>query len=204
MKLSSQMTDTELRKEIYNLRRDLRQRLGEVRAEAKTSPTFYHESADTDRKIEKKIIARSALEHFKEAEKTMRKTAVRDMDTKQLRNMYRDLKYIAGLKSSTLEGATITASRYDPFAKTMESLSEDMRNLVWDVYSKLYAERGTGLERYKYEIFESGLTQEITPANAEQLAQTLSDLLKETEAYAEPWEKNLYFARRLSEVFGSK
>ena len=146
MVISSQLTDEQLRKEIYKLRRVLRPDIREVRAAAKTSPD----------------IPTDAVTQMAKLETAMRKTAVRKMTRKELNTTWRQLSYIRGLKSSKLEGAQEMTQSFQPFRERMSNLSKDYQDVVWKAFNRFYNYAGqTIAEQFKYEIFLSNLTQVV-------------------------------------------
>ena len=150
-KLSSQLTEKELRTEVYRLRRELRSSVKEVRELSRTSPT----------------IPTYAIDKLKELERSYRKKSVSKMTKPELVSNYRALEYIRGLKSSTASGAIEVGRKFEPFKDELNKLSKSERDLFWDVYQRFYSEtRGTA-ERFKYEVFDTGvLTSVVNRARA--------------------------------------
>ena len=142
MRLTADLTPDEMREEIYDLRRELRPRIREIREFSKVSR-----------------IPQYAVKDMARLETAMRKTSVRDMDEKQLRNTLRDLRYIESLETSTLEGAIETQEKFEPFKEKLEKLPEHIQQKYWDIYDEFYHSVGKGMEaeRFKYEVFQSEL-----------------------------------------------
>lgn len=153
MKLSSNLSDKELRQEIYKLRRELRVDIGEIKREIKTDKT----------------IPTYAVNDFKEAEKSMRAKSVRSMGRKDLVSTYRNLTYIRNLKSSTLEGARDVIDSLEtvknriklmgdvnqPLSNLLEQSSKSTTEKFWDIFKRTFDGRADLRERYKYEIWNS-------------------------------------------------
>ena len=136
MKLSSTLSDKELRQEIYKLRRELRADIGEIKNEIKTD----------------KSIPTYAVNDFKEAEKSMRQKSVRSMGRKDLVSTYRNLTYIRNLKSSTLEGARDVIDSLEtvknriklmgdvnqPLSNLLEQSSKSTTEKFWDIFKRTF------------------------------------------------------------------
>jgi hypothetical protein len=168
---SSRLTDEELRREIYSLRRTLKEDIRAVREASKLDPT----------------IPRDAINQYKKISKLMKEKSVRSMDTRDLKSTYRQLGYIRGLKSSTLEGAEKTAETFYPIKQFLDVLSPTLRDEFWDYYGKAYKENPF-LEKFKYEIMEiskdimiSG--RQLTPKLLTELLQIMVD--KDSEAFGD-------------------
>ena len=106
MKLA-QLTEKELRKSIYDLRRELRADIKEIRGLAKSDP----------------LIPTYALTYMTDIEKYMRNKAVKYMSFNELKNVYRELTYIRGLESSKVSSAISTGRRFEVLRPNLESLS---------------------------------------------------------------------------------
>lgn len=135
---SSRLTDKELRREIYSLRRTLKEDIKAVREASKLDPT----------------IPRDAVKQYREIDKYMKANPVSKMGLKELKSTYRQLGYIRELKSSTLEGAEKTADTFYPIKEFLDTLSPKLRDTFWDYYGKAYKENPF-LENFKYEIMET-------------------------------------------------
>lgn len=183
------MTDKQLKKEIFKLRKQLRQDIKEVRLLAKTNS----------------LIPTTAIKKMSALEKTMRDTAVSNMTPKQLRNLYRDLRYVRDLKSSTPHGAETTAQRFSPLEAKLKSLSPRTRRAFWEVYSKLYEETNGQIEQFKYALFESDLIDNISSGQSSKLAIKIEDmfneLFKELPKSADESEYEELFLQKLSSIF---
>lgn len=186
MKLAD-MSEEELRKEIYGIRRELRSDIKAVRDLQKVStaiPTY-------------------ATNQMKNIEKTMRTKSVKNMDKSELVTTLRDLKYIRGLKSSSVEGAKKTAKSFEPLKDKLESLSENMRDKFWEIYGKAYGQLKGNLESFKYEIFESDLIDVITSnTDTSELALKIEQIYRDIqEKYTKDTSENVKkraFSRKLS------
>lgn len=190
MRLTSRMTPKELRKEIYSLRRQLRTNLKGVRELQKFSP----------------LVPRYATNKMKELEKQMRQTSVRKMEEKELRNLYRDLNYISGLKSSTPAGAMETAERFEPLRQRLNNFSESLRDKFWRIYGKIYESSNGTIDKFKYTIFESDLIDEISSATDEdelvqRIIEEYDETYKELSKNASDNERQQLFTQKLSTLF---
>lgn len=201
--ITSNLNDKELRQEIYKLRRDLREDLREVKEFSKAEV----------------ILPTYAVDHFKKAEKSMREKSVRSMDRKELESVYRQLHYIRGLKSSTVQGgldaiATLESAKNrvaeikDENLKYMLSkLDRTELDQFWKIYGKVF-EGGDLAEQFKYEIWntiidymEGGRFDEGT------FAKKISDLYESVQIDANTGgfadDAEILFTQALRELFSN-
>lgn len=157
--------------DVVKLRREVRPQIKAVEELSKTAvfiPTY-------------------AVEHMKRLDKQMKKTTLKNMSQRELRNYYRDLLYIKNnLKSSTIEGALQVS---ESFEKTMGSflknMSDDEKKEFFKVYDKFYGKVGEQIgDKFKYEVFEFSKVifekegMGYKTLSADELAKTLSDKLE--------------------------
>lgn len=170
-KLSSQLTEKELRKEIYRLRRELRASVKEVRELSRTS----------------NLIPTYSVSKMRELERRYRSKSVSNMTKAELVSNFRALEYIQGLKSSTVSGALEIAHKFEPFKNELNELPESDRKAFWDAYQRFYNEtRGTA-ERFKYELFDTSVLRTITNRirngeTASDIATTLVNIFNQSSA----------------------
>lgn len=146
------MDEKQLRKEIYNLRKNLRQDIKAVRGDFRTATSYAKELKNVDKEVEITSYPTYALDDMRKLEKLFRQKAVRYMDKKELQDTYRDLRYIRNLKSSTVEGAREVFENFQPIADKLGKLDEKERKAFWDIYK--YARENKGLlEHFKYQLF---------------------------------------------------
>ena len=174
--IGSPQDDKILRRDVYALRRELRKDIKEIRAEIKADP----------------ITPDIAVRKMAKLEKQMKEKAVSKMSPKELRSTYRQLKYIRGLKTSTVSGAKETASHYEDIAPKLKNLSKTQIKKFWDTYEHL-TDISPLYKYMKYEIF-SGLADVVTKMNlsAEELGQAIDQLYQksvEGELDNEPTDK---------------
>lgn len=163
------LSTEELRNEVYKLRRNLMKNMRRVE-ELSSSPFSVPNYAE---------------KHLGEITKEIKKTPIKNMSDKQLRSTYRKLKYIEGLKSSTLEGAKETiASGIEEVKEKLSSMSEKKQDKFWDLYEEALHKSGT-FERFKYEIFDVYVDKVRARDNTGQIAENLEKLLKQFELYEE-------------------
>lgn len=153
---ATELNDKELRREIYALRRALRTDIKEVKDISTVSST----------------IPTYATSHMTKAEEEMRLKSIRKREGAELLSIYRELKYIRGLKTSTLEGALEVAEKFEPLAKELRTLSEVKRKEFWDIYKKMYEENPL-YEKFKYDIFQ--INDEIFQGNSANVEDVLED-----------------------------
>lgn len=81
---------------------------------------------------------------------------LKELDDKELTKLYRDLKYVSNLKTSTVKGARTAYNKFEPVKEKLNVLSPEVRDRFWSVYGKLY-ERNPTMEHFKYEIFDTSI-----------------------------------------------
>ena len=168
MRLTADLTPEEMREEIYDLRRELRPRIREIREFSKVSR-----------------IPQYAVNRMREIEKEMRETSVKNMDEKQLRNTLRDLRYISELKTSTMEGAIETSEKFEPLRDKLNTLPEDVQRKFWKVYDNFYNLVGYDqAERFKYELFQSNLIDMVsgTDIDEKEVAKKIEEVYRRMTA----------------------
>lgn len=149
MNSSRDLTDKELRQEIYKLRRELRADMQDIRQALKSE----------------RNLPDYALRDFREAEKSMREKSVSKQDRKELQSTYRNLQYIRGLKSSKAENLqdvyNKVTKRIDDVSKInnadlnyfLQHADKDVVKMFWDIYKGTF-EGASGIrENFKYELF---------------------------------------------------
>lgn len=136
--------EKELRREIYSLRRELRKDLKKVREFSK----------------EDILAPKTALKHMAKAEAIMRKTSVSKMKPPQLNSMYRKLKHIRDLKSSTYEGAVRQVNNLVSIIPKIRNLTKEQLDKMWEAYDKLVGQNLL-LKDYKYDVYD-GVIDVIT------------------------------------------
>lgn len=154
------MSEEELKKEIYKLRRELRVDIRGVRELKKSLPFSPSYATEKMTKLEKK----------------MRETPVIRMDKKQLKDTLRELQYTRSLKSSSVEGIKQSESTLENL-KQVQTLSKDLQDKFWDIYRVFYEETKGLAELYKYEIFSSRLIDYVNrDTSAVVMAKQIADI----------------------------
>lgn len=134
--LAKDLNEKELRREIYALRRELRDDIREVRTLAKDD--F--------------LIPKTAIRQLEKVNKTMRTKAVSKMDKEELQGVYRKLSHIRELKSSTKLGAQQITQHLERIIPSIRKLTPTQTEKMWVAYDKLVSL--TGLEHHlKYEVY---------------------------------------------------
>lgn len=67
--------------------------------------------------------------------------------------MYRDIRYINDLKSSSIKGAESVKRSYEPIRERVGKLSADTQKSYYELYNKIL-ETAPLLERFKYDIMD--------------------------------------------------
>lgn len=145
-----------------------------------------------------------AVNDFKEIVKSM-PSKLSDASDKELRNLYRDLRYINSLKSSTVKGAKEVQEKFKPIADKLEALSENTRDKFWTVYGKLYEATGGRLEQFKYELFETNIDYIYGGGETDTLEYSIISLydetLKELGSNATDEQIKVLFTSKLKTLF---
>lgn len=126
-----------------------------------------------------KLIAKStepalndAYRHFQRLRKEFRYNDLSKYDTQVIKDIHRDLNYISGLKSSTLEGAIEGEKNFGEIKIFLNGLSETKRKEFFDIYDKLYNfTKADIVEKYKYDVFRAAKNEML-------LGQTSDDIFE--------------------------
>lgn len=129
---SRDMTDSELKKEIRKLNNSLSKRISDIRGMGDTVPQYA----------------------IKKYEELNIPENLRWIDRKELNSLYRQLKYIDNLKTSTLEGAVKAQNQWETHKSILNYMSEDYRNKFWEMYEKITEHMGGTYLAFKYNIMD--------------------------------------------------
>lgn len=128
--MSDLMTDSELRQAIRAEQRKLSARVANI--EKHTDLPQY------------------AVQKYRELEPTLPKN-LRNVKGKELDKIYRQLRYISHLKSSTVKGAREVAKTFEPLKAELQGLSEKAQSNIWKTLEK-FLETAPSAEKFKYEV----------------------------------------------------
>lgn len=129
-----------------------------------------------------------------------------EMTEKELNTLYRDLKYVDNLKSSTVKGAILVQHNFEPYNNVLQILSENARKKFWEIYDKFYERTAGTAEAYKYIIFEQNI-DEILSGNTDvdeivhNLIEAYDKSLMETGGDDEN-AMRIRFSSNLEDIFG--
>jgi len=129
-----------------------------------------------------------------------------DMTEKELNTLYRDLKYIDNLKSSTVKGAIDVGRNFEPIKQDLDTLSESTKKKFWEIYEKFYERTAGTAEAYKYIVFEQNI-DEIFSGNTDvddivhKLIEAYDKSLMETGGDDEN-AMRIRFSSNLEDIFG--
>ena len=126
-----------MRKESRRLIENVSRRIARIEGLGETAPQY-------------------AVKAYRELEKRIPDKLTKLSD-KELQNLYRDLRYINALKSSTVKGALSTQAKFEPIKSKLEALSPKTREKFWEIYGKVYERTGGTMENFKYELFEANI-----------------------------------------------
>ena len=177
--ISSELTEEQLVKEIRRVNKNLSRRLTRIEKRGLEVSTF----------------ALNKYNDFKEKLPVGRE--LRKLDKKQLQSLYRDVKYISNLKSSTVKGALSTKNKFEPIRDRLNTLSKTQQEKFWEIYGKLYETNAT-MEKFKYEIFNESIDEVFGATETDRIVQDIIDEYNETlkdlgsEADVEQIRKKLF------------
>lgn len=100
---------------------------------------------------------------------------IRTLNDEELLQYYRDLKYISGLKSSTVKGAKSIQNKWEPVREILNTLSKDTKDKFWSVYKRLYEEGGVR-ERFKYEVFGNTISRMLQGTDVDRIKDDITKL----------------------------
>ena len=177
--ISSELTEEQLVKEIRRVNKNLSRRLTRIEKRGLEVSTF----------------ALNKYNDFKEKLPVGRE--LRKLDKKQLQSLYRDVKYISNLKSSTVKGALSTKNKFEPIRDKLNTLSKTQQEKFWEIYGKLYETNAT-MEKFKYEIFDESIDEVFGATETDKIVKEIIDEFNETlkelgsEATEEQIRKRLF------------
>lgn len=120
---------------IYDLKEDLDKRTKEIKGLGYSTPF-------------------SATEQYDKLRKDLDKTELGQKDIIELTNLYRDLKYINDLSTSSVKGAERAYNEWTPVQEQLSYLSKDKQDQFWKIYEKLIENVGYQ-PQYKYDDFQT-------------------------------------------------
>lgn len=164
------MSDDELRKEIYDLRRGLRKDIKEVR-------DFIRESKESGTSSS---YPQFAIKDMAKMNTYFRKNAVSKMSRSELEKSYRRLQYIRGLDTSTKEGMISAISSMGKVWETLEKLTDEQKKKFWDLY-KYSRQLNPNIDRYKYNFLNETVSEAEDIDDPEYLANRIDDLFFDLE-----------------------
>lgn len=102
----------------------------------------------------KEPLLRDAYNRFEQFKKDFKYNQFSKYSDEMVKTIFRDLKYIESLKTSTLEGAREATKTYGDTKRFLDSLSEEKQKQFWDIYNRAYKNLSpTLIERFKYDVF---------------------------------------------------
>lgn len=156
MILSHNKSDKELRKDINDLRKELREDIKGVENYIKSlQPSEF--------------MPKVAVNKFHELDKTIKEKGISNMSTEELKTVYRDLEYIRTLKTSTVEGAIKSKQLWQPIEEKLSTFGKREKRRFFKAYDKLYEEIPVVMQ-FKYQLFD------IASENAKEMTQ--AELIK--------------------------
>lgn len=158
--LASNLTEKEMRQDVRRLIKNISRRVKRIESAGDTASQF------------------SAI-RFRELEKNLPRKLT-DLSKQELKNLHRDLRYLQGLKTSYLKGASKAKSSFENIREHLGSLSKKSQDKFWEIYGKLYNQTSGLLEKFKYEIFETNIDYIFSGEEVDKAVFEIEDLFRET------------------------
>lgn len=152
---------------------------------------------------EKTPVLKDAYNRFHQFKKDFKYADFSKYSDKMVKDLYRDLKYIQGLKSSTLEGAKESVETFGDTKKFLESLSQEKQKQFWDIYNRAYKNLSpTLIERFKYDVFGVVSNEMLLGQNIDDIFEKIQEAFDNAyeEGYTEV-EQGELFAENLELLF---
>lgn len=117
---------------------------------------LYEELNDRIYEIEKAgySLKKDASHRFRELQKKVPNN-FSELNDKELRSIYRELKYIDDLKTSTLRGAEEAQTMYKDIEDIVDKLGPRVKQRFWKLYDNLYERNQLAALAYKYDILNA-------------------------------------------------
>lgn len=114
---------------------------------------LYNKLKTATEEIEKSgfRLQKDATRRFKELDAKLPED-LSTLNDSQLTSVYRQLKHISELKTSTLEGAEEGYTLFKDIEDIVENLGPKVQQKFWEAYRRLYEENADAAIRYKYDI----------------------------------------------------
>lgn len=117
---------------------------------------LYEELNDRIYEIEKAgySLKKDASHKFRELQKKVPDN-FSELSDKELRSIYRELKYIDDLKTSRLQGAEEAQIMYKDIEHIVNNLGPQIQKRFWKLYDNLYERNQAAALAYKYDILNA-------------------------------------------------
>lgn len=191
--------------DVKSLRKTVNSLLREMRPEIKKIGGVYQGHYERDSEGKRihikgdKTLPIDAYQHFKELEKDIKLNPTSKLNESELLSRYRQLEYIKSLKSSTLQGAYYSRSKFGSIKEHLEALSESQRREFWLTFGKA-RQIYKGMDKFKYEILDyidSIFGQDDQESIIETIQSVYDDLVKGTKANENTKTFRVQFSKKL-------
>lgn len=143
-----------------------------------------------------------AVNKFKELEKMLPKDVLKMRDISKIKTLYRDVKYISNLKTSTIKGAENAQNILDPAIERVRQYGgKEAETMMWAAYEKLAGETNL-FERFKYEIIDLISETQVAGKNTIDVLNDIYSMFNKTVRKLEVEER--YTDENLQTEFSSK
>ena len=178
------LSDKELRKESRKLINSLSKRISNIEVLGDSAPQY-------------------AVNNFRRLQETIPKSLDK-LKGKELRNLYRDLRYINSLKSSTVKGAKEVQKTFEPIKEKLDVLSPQLKDKFWEIYEKFYDIAGGTAEHFKYELFDANIDFIYSGNDTEKIVHDIIEeynkSYKELGEFATDENVKILFSSKLNEL----
>lgn len=151
----------------------------------------------------KQPLLRDAYNRFQQLKEDIDYNQLSNYSDLMVKNIYRDLKYIESLKSSTLEGAIEAAQTFGDTKRFLDSLSPQKREEFWGIYNRAYKNlRPDLIERFRYNIFGVLTNEMVLGQDSEEIFAQIKEAFDEAyESGKSEEEQGEIFAEKLELLF---
>ena len=171
----------------------------------KETRRYYKNLKSRIKNVEKLNLSasRQTVKQFREFEKRFPKKLSK-LPEKDIRTLYRDVRYLNSLKTSTVKGAKFTQEKFEPIREKLNALSKSKQEKFWEIYNKLYEITST-MEHFKYELFDTNIDYiyggEDVDKAVKDIIEQYNTTLEELGGEASDEEIKLLFTSRLQDIF---
>lgn len=152
-----ELSEKEMRKEISRLKKNISRRIDRIEKR-------------------KDSLSQFAVQKYKNIKNL---NNLKNLNAKEVRVLYRDLKYVNNLKSATVSGALDVKQNFEEISNKVSNLSQEKQQEFWDTYQKALEESPL-YEKYKYEVFENIIDSMMEGQDSEEIINNIIEAYERT------------------------